>query len=110
MSFLDAIACVISRTTHALDVITSISRYDRRSNLLHIFLIRYLHGTDRQGLCVCCIPVRLFNISLTSTNFVIAERTWQVARNFKMAVAVGCVFMAVHVLVLLLLLQETSSI
>ena len=33
MSFLDAIACVISRTTHALDVITSISRYDRRSNL-----------------------------------------------------------------------------
>ena len=37
MSFLDAIACVISRTTHALDVITSISRYDRRSNLLHLF-------------------------------------------------------------------------
>ena len=39
MSFLDAIACVISRTTHALDVITSISRYDRRSNLLHFFRI-----------------------------------------------------------------------
>ena len=38
MSFLDAIACVISRTTHALDVITSISRYDRRSNLLQFFL------------------------------------------------------------------------
>ena len=37
MSFLDAIVCVISRTTHALDVITSISRYDRRSNLLHFF-------------------------------------------------------------------------
>ena len=39
MSFLDAIACVISRTTDALDVITSISRYDRRSNLLHFFLV-----------------------------------------------------------------------
>ena len=37
ISFLDAIACVISRTTHALDVITSISRYDRRSNLLFFY-------------------------------------------------------------------------
>ena len=52
MSFLDAIACVISRTTHALDVITSISRYDRRSNLLHFFLdnvekfCRPGHGPD----------------------------------------------------------------
>ena len=43
MSFLDAIACVISRTTHALDVITSISRYDRRSNLLHFFFSNQLY-------------------------------------------------------------------
>ena len=39
MSFLDAIACVISRTTHALIVITSISRYDRRSNLFTKFFM-----------------------------------------------------------------------
>ena len=35
VSFLDAITCVIGRTVHALDVITSISRYNSRSNVLH---------------------------------------------------------------------------
>ena len=40
VSFLDAITCVIGRTVHALDVITSISRYDSRSNLLHFFTVR----------------------------------------------------------------------
>ena len=39
VSFLDAITCVIGRTVHALDVITSISRYDSKSNLLHFFEI-----------------------------------------------------------------------
>ena len=31
--------CVIGRTVHALDVITSISWYDSRSNLLHFFRV-----------------------------------------------------------------------
>ena len=54
MSFLDAIACVISRTTHALDVITSISRYDRRSKLLHCFLFDSVinHNINISSRCV----------------------------------------------------------
>ena len=42
MSSLDAIPRVISRTTHTLDVITSISRYDRRSNWLHFLYYKLL--------------------------------------------------------------------
>ena len=41
-----AITCVIGRTVHALDVITSISRYDSRSNLLHFFYVFCIVNCD----------------------------------------------------------------
>ena len=61
MMSLDAIPRVISRTTHTLDVITSISRYNRRSNLLH-FLCSFLKNITASFVISPMLPVAVLKL------------------------------------------------
>ena len=116
MSFLDAIACVISRTTHALDVITSISRYDRRSNLFTKFFyhnnfcgfknktsarkVRPTHYADREKLglpksdmsfptlCVAAVSLCLStSVSVVDTGWYDSRPFWPLWRRIPLPIS-----------------------